>query len=159
MLEGKIIGDLLGHRWRRNRTATDGLGARRSLRLVALTFWPLMRVAAVLPRRNAALWLMALRRALSRGSGGHRRGDELARNVAALFVVPSRLVVGLGIVIETGEQPVFRQLESVFDDERRVGVVDQVLVRDAVVLQRVVDHAAEEGNVATGANLQEEIGL
>ena len=55
--------------------------------------------------------------------------------VAALLVVPGRLVVGLGRGIEAGEQAVFRQLESVLDDERGVGVVDQILVRNAVVLR------------------------
>ena len=61
--------------------------------------------------------------------------------------------------VEAGIQPVLRQLEAVLDDERGVGEIDQVFVGDAVVLEGVVDQAAEERDVAAGANLQEEIGL
>ena len=65
----------------------------------------------------------------------------------------------LCVLVEAGEQAVLGQLESVLHDERGVRVVDEVVVRDAVILDRVVDQAAEEGDVGAGANLQEEIGV
>ena len=77
---------------------------------------------------------------LRRGASGIRQrrllvpGNRFAGLVSAFLVVPGALVVGLGRLIEAGEQSIFRQLESVFDDERGVGVVDQIFVRDAVVL-------------------------
>ena len=82
-----------------------------------------------------------------------------ARLVAARLVIPGGLVVGLSLGVEARIQAVVRQLEAVFDEERRVGVVDEILVGDAIVLERVVDDAAEESDVATGTNLQEQVGL
>jgi len=45
------------------------------------------------------------------------------------------------------------QLEVAFDDERGVCEVYEVLFRDAVVLDGVVDDAAKKCNVRSGANL------
>ena len=60
--------------------------------------------------------------------------------------------------VEPGEQSVFRKFESFLHDEGGVGVIDEVVFGDAIVLDRVVDQAAEKGDVSAGANLQEEIG-
>ena len=55
-------------------------------------------------------------------------------------------------------QAVLGQLEPFLDDERRVGVVDEIVVRDPIVLDGVVDQAAEKRDVGAGANLQEQVG-
>src|SRR5438445_85688 len=75
-------------------------------------------------------------------------------------IVPRGLVVTLRLGIKAGEHPVRvgRQLEIALDDKRRVRVVDQVIFRDAVVLDGVANDAAEKSDVRTGANLAEEIG-
>ncbi len=94
--------------------------------------------------------------------GIHQRGagrSGFASLVAARLVIPGGLVVGLGLGVEAGIQAVVGQLEAVFDEERCVGVVDEILVCDAIVLERVVDDAAEESDVAAGTNLQEKVGL
>src|SRR6267143_2474672 len=74
-------------------------------------------------------------------------------------IIPRGLVVTLRLGVKAGEHPicVARQLEIAFDDERRVRVVDRVIFRDAVVLDGIVNDAAEEGDVRAGANLAEEI--
>src|SRR5437016_4634450 len=74
-------------------------------------------------------------------------------------IVPGGFVITLRLGVKAGEHPigVGRQLEIVFDDERCVRVVDQVIFGDAVVLDGVANDAAEEGDVRAGANLAEEI--
>ena len=83
----------------------------------------------------------------------------LTGQIAASFVIPRSLVVTVRGRIETGIQAVIRKLEAFFDDERGVGVIDQVLLGDPVVLQRVADDTAQEGNVGARTNLQKEVGL
>src|ERR1700690_1818968 len=99
---------------------------------MALAF-TILRVAAVLSGSSAGLRLVRLYRASRSRRGATRnisvdsrwcRGNRLARFVSAFLVVPGAFVVGLGRLIEAGEQAVFRQFESVFDDERSVGVVN-----------------------------------
>ncbi len=90
---------------------------------------------------------------------GGRRHDRLAGQVSTFFIIPGRLVVNLFLGIEAGVQAVFGKLESVFDNEGGVGVVDQIFVGDAVVRDGVVDHAAEEGDVGAGANLHVHVGV
>ncbi len=134
---------------------------------MALPF-SIVRIAAVLSGSSAALRLVRFCRAdrSRRGAARNvacrsrwRHGSDLRRLVAALFIIPGRLVVRLGRRIEAGEQSVVGQLESVFDDECSVGVIDQVLMRDAVVLDGVVDQAAEKRKIGPGANLAENVGL
>src|SRR6202158_6226903 len=75
-------------------------------------------------------------------------------------IIQRGLVVSLRLGVKAREHAirVGRQLEITFDDERRVRVVDQVIFRDAVVLDGIANDAAEEGDVRAGANLAEEIG-
>src|SRR5260370_14669380 len=75
-------------------------------------------------------------------------------------IIPCGLVVALRLGVETGKHTirVGRQLEIVFDDERRVRVVNQVFLGDPVVLDSIANDAAEESDVRAGANLAEEIG-
>ena len=84
---------------------------------------------------------------------------RLASFVATLLVIPSGLVVGLGGIIEAREQPVLRQLETVFDEEGRICVVDQIFLRDTVVRESIADDAAQEGSIGAGADLKEKVGL
>ena len=85
-----------------------------------------------------------------RGAGRY----GFASLIAARLVIPSGLVVGLSLGVEARVEAVVRQLEAIFDEERRVGVIDEILVGNAIVLERVVDDPAEESDVATGTNLQ-----
>ena len=75
-------------------------------------------------------------------------------------IIPRGLVVTLGLGVKAGEHPigVRGQLEIAFDDERRIRVVDQVIFRDAAVLDGIANDAAEESDVRPGANLAEKIG-
>ena len=84
---------------------------------------------------------------------------RLPGQIAAGFVIPSGLVVAVRGRIEAGIQAIVGKLETLFDDERRVGVVDQVLLGDPVVLQGVADDTAQKGDVGARTNLQEEVGL
>ena len=100
------------------------------------------------------------------GGGAGGVGDAGAAAAAAApvtlppcFVVPGRLVVRVRLAVEPRVQPIVRQLESFLHDEGSVRVVDEVIVRDAAVLDRVVDQPAEERDIAAGTNLEEEIGV
>src|SRR4030081_3027502 len=70
------------------------------------------------------------------GSGASSRfcATSVAGYIAALFVVAPRLVVSLSGGIEARVQAVLGKLKAFFDNERRVGEVDQVVFGDAVVL-------------------------
>ena len=158
MLQREIVGDTRRQR-RRRRYSAHGLRARRPSGLVTLPFSGTVRLAALRMIASSSPRLTVAFRACRRFGGRSSRGHNLGRLVAARFIIPCSFVVALGRRIEAGEQAVFRQLESVIDDERGVGVVDQVLVRNAVVLDGVIDKAAEKREVAAGANLAENIGL
>src|SRR5216683_906623 len=84
------------------------------------------------------------------------------RRVYAAYprVIPGGLVVTLRLGVKAGEHTirVGGQLEIVFDDERSVGVVDQVIFRDAVIFDSIANDTAEESDVRPSANLAEEIG-
>src|SRR5579864_7094974 len=95
------------------------------------------------------------------GIGGDRAvagGDGCSRgagHVSALFVVPGGNVIFHRGGIVSGEQAVFRQLDSLLDDEGGVGPVGEIFLVVAIVLDGVVDQSAEEGNIASCANLAE----
>src|SRR5262249_35077011 len=89
--------------------------------------------------------------------GGRRGGG--AGDVPPLFVVPGRGVLFRPRRIEAGEQAVFRQLEALLHDQGSIGVVGDVFLVVARVLDGVVDQAAEESDISAGANLAEDIGL
>src|SRR4029077_16845903 len=74
------------------------------------------------------------------------------------FIVPRAFVVGLFLRIKSGVEPIFRKLESLFDDEGSVRVVDYVVFRDPVILERVVNQSAEKRYIRAGSNLAEKIG-
>src|SRR5258708_39224273 len=82
-----------------------------------------------------------------------RRGrDRSAGHVSTFFIIPSLLVVDLLFRVEPGVETVFGKLESVLDNERGVGEVEEIVLGDSVVRDSVVDHASEEGDVGTGAD-------
>src|ERR1700722_7800793 len=98
------------------------------------------------------------------GSGVHilrggRWDNGLAREVSTFFIVPGEFVVNLFLGIESGEKTVFRQIKSVFNNEGGVGVVDEIVFRDAAVGDGVVDDAAEEGDVGAGTDLYVHVGV
>jgi len=59
------------------------------------------------------------------------------------------------MTVETREQTIFRKFKAIFHHKRRVGVVDEIVFRDSIVLDCVADDSAEESNVRSGANLTE----
>jgi hypothetical protein len=73
--------------------------------------------------------------------------------VSALFVVPGGFVVHLLFRIEAGVEAIVGEFESLFNNEGGVGVVDEVILGDAVVFDGVANYAAEECNVGAGADL------
>ena len=87
------------------------------------------------------------------------RGYWFAGQVSTFFIVPGEFVVNLFLGIESGEEAVFRQIESVFNDEGGVGVIDEIIFRDAAVGDGVIDDAAEEGDIGAGANLKIHVGI
>src|SRR5436189_3230004 len=96
-----------------------------------------------MPPLRSVPGLLALRAALRPLAGGLL--DRHAR------VVPGRGVVDPRLRIETLEESVevLGVAEALVDDHRRVGVVLDVLVEPALVLEDVVDDPAEERNVCS----------
>src|SRR5712692_3549935 len=76
------------------------------------------------------------------GRVGYR---HLARQVAALLIVPGGLVVRPRRRIKARGQTVLREFEALLNHEGRVGVMSEVFFGDPIVLNGVVDQAAEEG--------------
>src|ERR1700689_1977307 len=96
-------------------------------------------------------------------SGGGRSSlrdrvrGRLTACIVTFLVVPRRPVVRLRGRIESGIESVFGQLEAFLYDKRRVSVVGKIFFRNAVVLERVVQHSAQKRNIRSGANLEEQI--
>ena len=59
--------------------------------------------------------------------------------------------------IKPGVQSVLGQLEPVLHNKSRVRVVQEVIFRDAIVLDGIVDDSAEESDIAARAKLAEQI--
>ena len=97
---------------------------------------------------------LMLSRSSSRQSGRSRR---LAGHVPAFFIVPRRFVVDLSGGIEAGVESIVGKLKTFLNNERRVGVIEQVIVGKATVLNGVVNQPAQEGDIGAGANLEKEI--
>src|SRR5690349_14134706 len=101
-------------------------------------------------RRRLAIFSHSRRR--------RRCPSRFAAEVAAFLVIPGGLIVSLRSGVEPGIEPVFRQFETVLDYKRRIRVVDEIFLRNPVVLDGVMKESAKKGNVRTGSNLAEEIG-
>ena len=101
------------------------------------------------------------RRRRCRGGSGPLRwriSSRAFRQIATLFIVPGSFVICLGAGIKPGKQTVFRQLEAFLHHEGGIGVVEEIILRDAIVLDRVADQSSQKSDVCAGTNLQEEIG-
>jgi hypothetical protein len=72
-------------------------------------------------------------------------------------IIPASAVITVFLRVKPGENAirVGGQSEVGLDDERGIREVDQILFCDAVVFDRIVDHAAEEDDIRAGANLAE----
>src|SRR5208282_2083796 len=129
MLKRQVVGDIRGQRGRRcGRRRMSGV-ARRS-------------------------------RSWRRGNCVRRSGSGIrfAAEVSAFFVIPRGFVVAARRRVKSRVQAVFREFETLFNDESRVGVVDEIFLGDPVVLDRITDQAAKESYVSAGANLYKEVG-
>ena len=139
---------------RRGLRRFGGFRARGATGLMALT-----RAATAARRGRSSLRRrrLALRRRRRNGCGSRFCVTSPAGHVAAFFIIPGRFVVDLRRRIKTRVQSVFGQLESFLYDERGIRVVDDVVFRDSIVLNRVIDQPAEKSYVRSRANLQEHI--
>src|SRR5271166_2913921 len=90
---------------------------------------------------------------------GWRCGDGFTAEVAAFLIVPGLFVVNLLLWVKARVEAIFGQLESVFDNEGGVRVIDQVILGDAIVLDGVADYAAEKRDVGPRADLYVQIGI
>ncbi len=83
------------------------------------------------------------------------------RPVGRPLVAPVALlrVVGAVRAVEAAEQArqIFRVLEALLDNDRCVGVVQDVLLEPALVAQHVVDEAAQESDIRAGADAHEDV--
>ncbi len=68
-------------------------------------------------------------------------------------------VIDAGLRVETAEQAaqVLGVLEALLDQGRRIGVMQDVFLEPAIVGQDVIDHAAEERDVAAGPDRDVEV--
>src|SRR5260370_32317170 len=80
-----------------------------------------------------------------------------ACSAAASLVVPTGPVVGLALFVEARIQTVFGQLESFLDQKRGVGIVDQVLLGDALAFESVTNQPAQDRDIPAGPNLPHQI--
>ena len=90
---------------------------------------------------------------------GHARRILLGLPAVA-GIVPGGAIVGEFAGVEAGENAVGvgREFEAAVHHERGVGEVDEIFVGDAIVLDSVIDYAAEEGDVRPGADLAKHVG-
>ena len=73
----------------------------------------------------------------------------LGHAVFVEFKAPFGLVVGAGLLVVAGEDAVL-ETEVLAHDERGVGVFDNVLLEVLFIVEDVLDHASQEGDVRTG---------
>src|SRR5258705_6153300 len=86
-------------------------------------------------------------------SSSRLRAADASTNVTAFFVIPGRFVIDLRRSIKSGIQAIFRQLESFFDDESGVCVVDNVVSGDAIVLDCVLNQPTKKRDVCARTDL------
>src|SRR5580700_6594247 len=88
-------------------------------------------------------------------SGCHRDSGVFSSSfeVSALFVVPGGFVVHLLFRIKAGVEAIVGEFKSFLNDEGGVGVVDEVVLGDAVVFDGVANYAAQKGDIGAGTDL------
>ena len=79
-----------------------------------------------------------------------QRGVTQRGAVRALFEAPLALVILARLGVIAAEKAVLEVI-ALADDERGVGIVDNVIVEIAVRFQDVIDHTAQERDIRTGA--------
>ncbi len=155
MFQRKVVSSV-GRQRRRRRGSRGGFRPHWALRLVTL------------PRgsvRSCGLGWGIARSGFCGAIGccrtvtGRDGRSGCASHVSALFVVPRRNVVLGTRRVKTGKETVFRQFEALLHDQGRVRVVGDVLLRVAIVLQRIMDQPAKESDIRARANLAEMVGL
>src|SRR5690348_12234773 len=175
MLEREIISDVRRHHGRSRSCACvrGGFGANRSLRLISAalrsrtalrTLCACLRIGCI-ARSLRGILLLPLFLACARSAwirlcgaiSGGDCGSGSAGYISAFLVIPGRDIVLRSLRIETGVQPVFGKLESLLNNEGSVGVIKDVILRDPIILERIVDHAAQKRNVSPRAYLQEHV--
>src|ERR1700676_2079820 len=92
-------------------------------------------------------------------SGGCRDSRSFSFEVSALFVVPGGFVVHLLFRIEAGVEAIVGEFKSFFNNEGGVGVVDEVILGDAVVFDGIANYAAEECDIGAGSDLHVHVGI
>ena len=79
------------------------------------------------------------------------------------FVAPvsAYRIVDAGLRVEAAEQAaqIFGVLEALLDQGRRIGVVKDVFLEPTIVSQGVIDHAAQERDVAAGPDRDVEVAV
>src|SRR5271165_1918438 len=87
------------------------------------------------------------------GASASSFSGPLALEVATFLIIPGGLVVTFLFGVEAGIEPVVGKLESFFNNESSVGVVDEIILSDAIVGDGVIDQPTQKSNVRPGANL------
>src|ERR1700722_3079737 len=85
-------------------------------------------------------------------------GAGLPAKISSFLIIPGGLVVGSSSGIEPGIESVLRQLETFLNNKRGVGVIDEIILGDAIVFDGIADQPAEESNIGAGANLDKKVG-
>src|SRR5258705_11916386 len=84
------------------------------------------------------------------------RGVSLRLPLTIQRVSPARAVVAAFLRIEAAEKTVGEAV-TVADDPGGIGVLTHVLLLDTIVLDGVIDHAADESDVGARAQLGEHV--
>src|ERR1700679_1363771 len=83
---------------------------------------------------------------------------DMPAEVSTFLIIPGGFVVGSSSGIEPGIESVLRQLETFLHNKRGVGVIDEIILGDAIVFDGIADQPAEESDIRAGANLDEKVG-
>src|SRR5262249_23995866 len=117
-------------------------------------------------RRLRGILLLCLSLACTRSAraglcasiSGSDCGSGCAGYISAFFIVPRGNIVFRALRIEAGIESVFRKLESLLNNEGRVGVVENVVLGNPTVLDCVIDQPAKKSDVCPCTNLKEHVG-
>ena len=70
-------------------------------------------------------------------------------------IIPACAIVCLCLFVESGKHAfVFRQFKIVRNDESCIRVIDDVILRDALFLDRIANHPAQKRNIRSRTNLR-----
>src|SRR6516164_7124781 len=136
-------------------------------------FWRVARVLLAQQLKNAARMLQGkivcnifgkMRRSRFAVDSGFRcfRGSRLARSslareVAALLVIPGTFLVGKCGRVKARKQSVLGKLETLLDHVSGIRVVEKVVFSDAIVFDGVMNEPAQKSNVGPRPDLAEQV--